>query len=481
MQPSVPTDPYPSLPPGAGHRAHDFALAIRRPIDAFLDIEAAGGIVLLVAAALALTWANSPLAASYDALWHTPIGLSLGSWTFTRDVHFWINDGLMTFFFLLVGLEVKREIVVGALASWRRAALPIAAALGGMVVPAVVYVALNRSGPAAQGWGVPMATDIAFAVGVLTLLGRRVPSSLRILLLALAIIDDIGAILVIALFYSSGIKAGGLAVAAVGGLVLWFFVRAGVRPAFGRLFLPLVIIWAGLYAAGIHPTLAGVIVGLAVPVRPWVGADGFLAMADRVIAAFQDRVRSRASDHDLLEPLAELAFAKREAISPAVRLEHALHPWVAWFIMPVFALANAGVALGGMSLSRPDDFAAFAGVTLGLLVGKPLGVLLLSWLAVRVGLCTLPVGVRWSGILIVGLVAGIGFTMAIFIAELAFTSDELLAVAKLGVLVATGVAAAGALGLGRVLLPLPVTAEDESETDVEVSDAAWHTGGGRTA
>jgi len=450
------SNPHPTLPPGAGRSAHQFAQAVRRPIEEFLHIEAAGGIVLLVAATVAVVWANSPFAHSWEALWHTPIGLTLGSWSFVRELHFWINDGLMTVFFLVVGLEVKQEIVQGALASWQRAALPIAAALGGMLVPALVYFLLNPGEPFRQGWGVPMATDIAFAVGILTLLGKRVSPSLRVLLLALAIIDDIGAILVIAVFYTARLNPTGFLIAGFGLLVLYTFVRIGVRPGVGWLAIPLVLIWSGLHIAGIHPTLAGVIVGLAVPVESWVGGAGFLAMARKAVADFQDRVAAQAPDHDLVEPLEELAFARREAtISPAVRLEHTMHPWVAYAIMPLFALANAGVPLGGIGFDQPGLIGVFSGVSLGLFLGKPLGVLLVSWLAVRLKLCTLPVGVSWGGLAVVGLVAGIGFTMAIFIAELAFASPELLAVAKLGVLVSTALAAVAGLLVGRAILPMP--------------------------
>ncbi len=473
-------NPYPTLPPGASGSAHDFALAVRRPIEEFLHIEAAGGIVLLVAATLAILWANSPFAGSYSALWHTPLGLSLGSWGFSRDLHFWINDGLMTVFFLVVGLEVKREIVQGALASWQRAALPIAAALGGMLIPALGYFLFNPAEPFRQGWGVPMATDIAFAVGILTLLGKRVPPSLRVLLLALAIIDDIGAILVIAVFYTASLNPTGFLIAGFGLLVLYTFVRIGVRPGIGWLAIPLVLIWSGLHVAGIHPTLAGVVVGLAVPVESWVGGAGFLAMARKAVGDFQERVAAQAPDHDLLEPLEELAFAKREAISPAVRLEHAMHPWVAYAIMPLFALANAGVPLRGIGFDQPGLLSVFSGVSLGLFLGKPLGVLLVSWLAVRLKLCTLPVGVSWGGVLVVGLVAGIGFTMAIFIAELAFASPELLAVAKLGVLVSTALAATTGLLVGRAILPTPSAATGlASDSEVESSNAAWHTGENR--
>ena len=267
--------PFSTVPPEAGRTAVRLARAIRGPIETFMHVEAAGGIILLVASAAALIWANSRFHEGYEHLWHTMVALGIGDWVFEKDLHFWINEGLMTVFFLVVGLEIKREMVEGALADWQRASLPIVAAISGMLVPAAIYLAINPTGPTHEGWGVPMATDIAFAVGVLTLLGRRVPAALRILLLALAIIDDIGAILVIAIFYSSGVSLVGLGMAAAGVLLLVMLQRIGTRPGWYYV-LPLGIIWAGLYRAGVHPTIAGVIVGLLTPVRRWVGAEGFV-------------------------------------------------------------------------------------------------------------------------------------------------------------------------------------------------------------
>jgi NhaA family Na+:H+ antiporter len=468
--------PFPTVPPEAGRTAVRVARAIGGPIETFMHVEAAGGIILLVAAAAALVWANSGWHESYEHLWHTMVGLRIGGWGFERDLHFWINEGLMTVFFLVVGLEIKREMVEGALADWQRASLPIVAAIGGMLVPAGIYFAINPSGPTSDGWGVPMATDIAFAVGVLTLLGRRVPAALRILLLALAIIDDIGAILVIAVFYSAGIGLEGMATAAAGVLLLVLLHRMGVRPGWSYA-IPLGITWAGLYQAGVHPTIGGVVVGLLTPVRRWVGAEGFVAVAERAVEDLRARVGRGAPDRELLGPLNDVAFARREAIAPAIRLERALHGWVAFGIMPLFALANAGVRLAGIELGGTGFWPVLGGVGLGLVVGKPLGVVLTSWAAVRVGLCALPAGLTWAGVFVMGAVAGIGFTMAIFIAELAFSDPMLLGVAKLGVLGATALAAVIGLVTGRVLLREPESARPAAaESAVEKSTDLWLTG-----
>jgi Na+:H+ antiporter, NhaA family len=422
------------------------ARRIIAPVERFLSIEAASGILLLVAACVALVWANSPWRESYQALWHKPLGLRLGSLAFERDLHFWINDGLMVVFFFVVGLEIRRELHAGELSELRRAALPAIAALGGMIAPACIYVALNGGTPAVRGWGVPMATDIAFAVGVLALLGKRVPPALRILLLALAVMDDLGAIIVIALFYSSGIRLSGLAVAIAGLALLLAFQKFGVRRAWYYL-LPGLVVWAGTYAAGIHPTLAGVVIGLLTPVRPWFGAREF---ADHA-SATAEAVRTEEPDRRrLAEQLADLKLPLREAVAPVERLQHALHGWVAFVIMPIFALANAGVSLADARLTG-GTVPIFLGVTAGLVLGKPLGIVGLSWIAVRTGVATLPAGVGWAQVLVLGIVAGIGFTMALFIATLALPSGVQLEGAKLGILCAS--AAAGVLGLvvGRLL------------------------------
>lgn len=436
-------------PPGAWPTAQAAARRLLSPVERFLAIEASSGILLLVAAAVALGWANSPWRAGYEALWHTPMGFRVGSFAFERDLHFLINDGLMVVFFFVVGLEIRREIDRGELSEVRRAALPAFAALGGMIVPAGLFLAFNAGTPASVGWGVPMATDIAFAVGVLALLGKRVRPALRILLLALAVIDDLGAILVIALFYSSGINAVGLAVVAAGLAVLVAMQKLGVRSPLVYL-VPGLVIWAGTYLTGVHPTLAGVVIGLLTPVRAWLGPGVFVDQAQAAVVTVNSQ-EPQPDQHAVRTRLAELEVASRETSSPAERLQHTLHPWVAFFIMPVFALANSGVSLGEARLDTEGQ-RVLAGVVLGLVLGKPLGVLGLSWLAVRLRLATLPAGVAWREVLVVGLAAGIGFTMALFIAGLAFPAGSLIEVAKLGILCASALAAVLGLGLGWLLL-----------------------------
>lgn len=428
------------------------AQRVRAPVEAFLELEAAGGIVLLITAIAALAWANSPWHGSYESLWHTKLSIGIGSHVMEKSLHFWINEGLMTFFFLVVGLEIKRELVQGELSDPRRAALPVAAAIGGMLVPALIYFALNPSGPAQRGWGVPMATDIAFAVGILSLLGSRVPAALRILLLALAIIDDLGAILVIAFFYSSNIDLMGLAVVGLGLFVVFLWSRFGVRP--GPLYLiPLGLLWAGLYQTGVHPTLAGVMIGLLTPVKPWLSGPQFAAIAQVSIDEFH-KAKEDDDHHHLIAPLRRLSLAGREVVSPVVRGEAEMLPWVAFLIMPLFAFANAGVNLGGVAFDQSGAGSIMIGVAAGLVIGKPAGVVLLSWLSVKLGLCTLPRGIGWGGVFIVGIAAGIGFTMSIFIAELAFVgSPALLGLAKLAILIGTGVAAAVGLTIGVLILP----------------------------
>ncbi|MCP3407681.1 Na+/H+ antiporter NhaA [Bradyrhizobium sp. CCGB01] len=372
----------------------------------FLHVEAVSGVVLLVAAAAALLWANSPFAHSYHDLWNLPVPLRLGDFVFVRSLHFWINDALMTVFFLVVGLEIRRESHEGALSRFDQAILPVLAACGGVVVPALIYLSFNAAAGRDQGWAIPTATDIAFAVGVLALLGKSIPGNIRVFLLALAIIDDIIAVLIIALFYAGGLDPGGFAVAAFGVLMAFGFQRCGFASAYAYV-VPAFIVWAGFLMAGVHPTLAGVVLGLITPVRS----------------------------------------ADPEIVPPVIRVETALHPWVAYGIMPIFALANAGVSFKGMDLAGGAQFVTL-GVALALCVGKPIGVIGATWLAVRTGWCRLAPGVSWGGICLIGLLAGIGFTMSIFIAMLAFTDDRLLDAAKLGVLFGSLISVTLGLGWG---------------------------------
>lgn len=391
-----------------------FARRVIQPLERFLHIESSSGIVLLVATAAALIWANSPWVASYDALWHTPITLGWGAYVSTQSLHFWINDGLMTIFFLVVGLEIRREMQDGALSSLRLATLPIVAALGGVAVPAIIYITFNTDPLLHHGWAIPTATDIAFAVGVLALLGKRVPVSLRVLLLAIAIIDDIAAILIIALFYSSGIDYMGLLVAATGVVLVLMWQQLGFKSAITYV-LPGFVVWGGLLYAGIHPTLGGVVLGLLTPA---VARSG-------------------------------------ETRSPLVRVEAALHPWVAYGVIPLFALANAGVNLNGALPALETYTSLFWGISIGLVLGKPIGIGLVTWLAVVLRIGSLPPGVDARGVLLVGLLAGIGFTMSVFIANLAFADPALLSAAKLAVLAGSLCAAVIGLGFGRVVMRTP--------------------------
>jgi len=443
-----------SAPPPTWRPARELARRVLAPVERFLAVEASSGILLLITAVVALTWANSRWYDSYSALWHTPIGLRLGPWAFERDLHFWINDGLMTIFFFVVGLEIRREIHRGELSELRRAALPLAAALGGMLVPAAIFIAQNRGLPTARGWGIPMATDIAFAVGVLALLSKRVPPALRILLLALAVIDDVGAILVIAFFYSSGFVLSGFVVVAVGLLAIVVMRNLGVRSSLAYV-LPGIAVWAGAYMAGVHPTLAGVVIGLMTPVQGELGPHRFVKTA----MARLESVRQTSADPDhqeshLVHDLDKLRRAQREAISPVERLQHYLHGWVAFVIMPLFALANAGVRLGSASFEG-DAYRLALGIGGGLVVGKTLGVVGAAWLTTKLGLATRPRGVGWAGIVVGGLVAGIGFTMSLFIAGLAFPSGAHLETAKLAILVGSATAAVLGLAIGRFALQAP--------------------------
>jgi NhaA family Na+:H+ antiporter len=437
------------LPPGAFRPLLSLVRLALRPLDRFLHIQAASGVLLLVAATLAMAWANSPWGESYRALWQTTVGIRLGPWAFDRDLAWVVNDGLMVIFFFVVGLEIRRELDHGELSELRRAALPVACALGGMLVPAGLYLVIARSEVARPGWGVPMATDIAFAVGVLALLGTRVPPALRVLLLALAVIDDLGAILVIALFYSSGISFAGFLVALSGVAFVLLLQAVGVRQKLA--YVPAgVVVWAGIYAAGVHPTIAGVIIGLLTPVAAWRGASGFLRDVERTIGEARGRTGG-LSPGELARHLDAIHVARREALSPAESLIELLHPWVAFGIMPLFALANAGVSLAGLELAGEGSWIAI-GTALGLVLGKPLGILLVGGAAVGARVAILPAGLRGRHLLVVGVVAGIGFTMSLFIAQLAFDDPAHLGAAKLGVLIGSLVAGLVGWGLGRALL-----------------------------
>lgn len=402
---------------------------IARPLREFLRTEIAGGVVLLAATVIALLWANSPFSDAYRDFWKTEIGFQIAGFEIEEDFRHWVNDGLMTIFFFVVGLEIKRELVRGELADPRRAALPVAAAVGGMVVPALIYVAFNTGGDASRGWGIPMATDIAFALGVLSLVAPNVPSALKVFLLSLAIADDIGAIAVIAIFYTEGISFGWLASAfvLVGMVVFLQRVRVWWIPVYVVVGTAL---WLATFESGVHATIAGVTLGLLTPVTP---LDPSLR---RKIPLFE--VDDQGDESDEVDPQ-EAQLSRREihiSTSVAERLEYILHPWTGYVIIPIFALANAGVEIGGDALGQAARSGVTLGVFLGLVVGKIVGVAGASWISQRMGWALPPRGVTSRDVLGVAALAGIGFTVSIFITELALTGDS-NDEAKIGVLFAS--------------------------------------------
>jgi NhaA family Na+:H+ antiporter len=413
------------------------------PLEEFIHRQTTSGVLLMICAVIALFIANGPLREEYEHFLHTPIGVNFGSAAFSLSIHHWINEALMALFFFIMGLELKRELMVGELSSPKQALLPIMAAIGGMVIPALLYVALNTSGPALDGWGIPMATDIAFAIGALSLLGKRVPKTLITFLIALAIVDDLGAVAVIALFYTESIDLLALSCAAGFTLLLMALNLGGIRrplpyAAVGAL------LWAAMLASGIHATIAGIVVAFVIPIRPKFEPDVFI---DRVQESSNNMREAIADDADIIHNnrlrslVTSLGDGVRLVQAPAQRLEHTLHLPVAYLVIPVFALANAGI---------PVEFAGFAqyfqhpislGVLAGLLLGKPLGITGLTWLTIKLGWATLPTGLNMKHIFGVGLLGGIGFTMSIFIADLGFAnSPNDLLMAKTGILLASAIA-----------------------------------------
>jgi NhaA family Na+:H+ antiporter len=433
-----------------GHERHADAGAARTngfSLREFIHDEAFGGILLLVCALIALLWANSPWGAMYDALWSLELTLGTVQFHLTESLRHWVNDGLMAIFFFVVGLEIKREVLVGELASPRNAALPALAALGGALVPAGIYLMLNRGASGVEGWGVPMATDIAFALGVLALLGERIPQGLTIFLTALAIVDDLLAVLIIAVFYTAEVQWNALGLAAMLLVALITANRLGVRQplVYGLLGIAL---WAAVFESGVHATVAGVLLALTIPARTRIDPDAFVTKGRKLLEEFDrtgEHGASILSNGARQEALAELEDAVEAAGAPLQRMEHVLHPWVAFGIVPLFALANAGVRLEGDLLGALGNRVTM-GVVLGLVLGKQLGVTLAAWLAVRLGITDLPEGVEWHHIYGAGWLAGIGFTMALFVADLAFADPGeggLLTAAKVGILVASLIAGVG--------------------------------------
>ena len=415
-----------------------FPRVVLRPLQEFLQTSTAASLVLVAAIVLALVWVNSPWWESYDRLWHTSATVTLGSISVGTDLHFWIQDGAMTLFFVLVGMEIKRELTIGELRRPRAAALPAIAALGGMVVPALLYLAIAGDGPSQRGWGVPIATDIALALGALALIAPSAPSGLKPLLLTLAIVDDIGAIVVIAVFYSEGGNPEALIAALAIVVAVVVLHRASVRPTWVYVGLG-VALWYACLEAGVHPTIAGVVMGLLTPVHPIQRPAAVSREAKRIADATADDPDPVDADSSAW---LELATLSREAVSPLARVEHVLLPWSSFVIVPVFALSSAGVRLSAAAFSEALTSAVSIGVFVGLVLGKPLGVVGASLLARTLKVGEAPEGVGVREIVGLGTIAGIGFTVGLFIAELAFANDPvLLADAKIAILVASVVAA----------------------------------------
>ena len=420
---------------------------LARPLRTFLQTEVAGGLVLLAATLVALAWANSPFHGSYEALWHTELRISIGSFEVAEDLRHWVNDALMALFFFVVGLEIKRELVAGELSDRRNAALPAIAALGGMVLPALFYLLFNAGGDASGGWGIPMATDIAFAMGVLAVLGSRVPPGLKIFLLSLAIVDDIGAILVIALFYSGGLATGWLGVAA--GLVVLVIALRRMNVYWVPVYVVIGTgVWFATFESGVHATIAGVVLGLLTPARP-SDPGGFSDVVEEA---------SKLPEEPDAHSLRVIRLQADQVVSVAERLEHLLHPWTSFVVVPLFALANAGLKIDLSTLGEAATSRVSLGIVLGLVAGKVAGVSGASWIAVKAGWGTLPSGVGWRHLLGASAVAGIGFTVSLFIAGLAFDAPILAANAKLGVFL--GSLGAGILGAALLIGARPGRSEN---------------------
>lgn len=453
MNPSDLVRDYEMLARTKAERAGDRVL---RPFQLFARRQASGGVVLLGCAILALAWANSPWADAYGQMLGVPLGISFGEQVLRLDLRHWINDGLMAIFFFGVGLEIKREFLVGELAERRKAMLPIVAAVGGMVVPALIYAGFNFNGAGAHGWAIPMATDIAFALGALAVLGSRIPESVKVFLVALAIVDDLGALLVIALFYTASIEWRGVALIVVLLLALWVANRFGARR--GSIYLVLGLgLWAAFFMSGLHATLAGVLTALFVPARVKIVPDAL----PQVVHRGADDIKAQALDNepDAMDPdrvaiIGAIDASLDAATAPVQRFEHIVQPWVTYGILPAFGLFNAGVAIDATVL-RTLPTAVPLGIIVGLVLGKSVGISLASWLAVKTGLAALPEGSTWRHLIGTAFLAGIGFTMALFISGLAF-AGTLKREAQLAILIGSLLAAT--VGIAILLKVKPTQA-----------------------
>lgn len=435
---------------------------IVRPVQEFIATEASGGIVLMLAAAAALLWANSPWSEQYVDLLHEHLIVDIGVFHVDEDLHFWINDVAMVAFFFLVGLEIKRELVTGELASFDRVVVPLMGAIGGMLMPVLIFWLVLGGGDGSGGWGIPMATDIAFALGLAALLGRRVPSGLQVLLLAVAIFDDIGTVLVIAIFYTESIDwtALSIAVSALGSMAI--LNQIGVRPMLIYLAVG-VVAWAGMLESGIHTTIVGVVAGVLTPTGARESARDWLVMMQSKLRGFEESEMHAEpiAREKRVDAMLGIGDFSRQALAPLDRLEHEIHPWVAFLVIPAFALANAGVELGGDTLSSAAESSLTWGIVLALTLGKPLGIVAGVWVATRLG-ARLPAGVDWLGVVGVGTIAGIGFTVALFVSDLAYVDEALLLEAKVGVLAASliaGLAGVALLWFRSTRRPVPPATE----------------------
>ncbi len=419
---------------------------ILTPLEEFIHRQTTSGVLLMICAVIALVIANSPWEAGYQKFLHKDISIGFSTATFSLSIHHWINEALMALFFLIMGLELKRELLVGELSSMRQALLPIMAAIGGMLVPALCYVALNPSGPAAIGWGIPMATDIAFAIGALSLLGARVPRNLVTFLIALAIVDDLGAVAVIALFYTESLNHQALVYAGICTLVLVSFNLGGIRHALPYTMMG-ILLWAAMLASGIHATIAGIVLAFTIPIRPKFDPEQFIAKVKELTGKMQSSV-SRNPDIIHNTHFRGLVSSLGDGVhlvqAPAQRAEHSLHLPVAYLVIPIFALANAGIPVDFSGFSTYLGHPVTLGVLAGLLLGKPLGIAGFTWITLKLGWAELPEGLNMRHIWGVGLLGGIGFTMSIFIADLGFVHNPTdLLMAKTGILLASTLAGVG--------------------------------------
>ncbi len=418
---------------------------IVNPVSRFIHLEYTSGIVLFLGVVIALVWVNSPFSESYHHIWEIDFSLGFDKSLLSHPLHLWINDGLMAIFFFVIGLELKREFIAGELSTLNKAALPMVAALGGMLVPAGIYALFNNGTEGSHGWGIPMATDIAFALALLSMAGKHIPSSIKVFLSALAVADDLGAVLVIAFFYSSGIVWMPLLIGGIFLLVLAIGNFLGIRSSAFYLIIGFGV-WVGFLLSGVHPTIAGVLVAFTIPARTKINENQYAQSLRKLSEDFEEEIPNCSTlttpkQHDTIEQVKALSLA---AQTPLQKIETALHPWVAFVIMPLFALSNAGIIIGAdffTQLTNPVSL----GVSIGLVVGKFTGVLLFTFLMVKTGISALPQGANWKHIMGVSLLAGIGFTMSLFVSALAFSDAQRIEQAKAGILVAS--LTAGILGI----------------------------------